>query len=474
MAGAMLVATRYARCASLSTRAKVVQTYYVKEAFLDKPKKLLSDTQQCMFAHSSDTFVHKAHPDLVYCIAYETSEHSGAHSTSTSRFYSSTDFFETEGRVEELGIGTHARGAVALSIVNNFVVVALENSTHGRSADPLFYVSVDAENWARTSLPHARVGRLREDAYFPSWMDAWGTRSTGFGFDVILDNHRALGTLVSDNMGTRFVESLAHANRNDLGLTDFEQVYGVTDVGIVNVVANAPDVEAHQAPKRLASRITFNDGRSWGPLRAPATDVEGMPIGCDISDVDTCSLHLHFVPVQHHLGRGFSGSAPGLVIGVGSVGAALRPYAECDTFLSSDAGKTWIMVRRDAHIHAFGDQGNIIVAAKDEGGRVSTVHYSFDLGKTWQELQLGFTIRVHALVTNPHAAVQKLLLLGHLASEDKDQNGGYAGVLLDFATVRSRQCGTGDFYKSYAREEKGKECIMGHKVRRANGVCSPS
>jgi hypothetical protein len=250
---------------------------------------------------------------------------------------------------------------------------------------------------------------------------------------------------------------------------DFEQVYGVDSVGIANVVTNAQDVEARRASKQLASRITFDDGRTWSALRAPARDVQGESIGCDTSDAEKCSLHLHSVTVPHNLGRVFSSPAPGFVMGVGSVGPMLRPYTECDTFLSTDAGATWTMVSRDAHIYEFGDQGSIIVAANDEEG-VDKVRYSVDLGKTWKELQLGVTMRARALITIPDATSQKFVLLGQLARKDKTQDGGYAAVFLDFAPVRSRQCGESNIEKWWARTAKDNQCIMGHKVRRGRGV----
>jgi hypothetical protein len=69
-------------------------------------------------------------------------------------------------------------------------------------------------------------------------------------------------------------------------------------------------------------------------------------------------------------------------MGVGSVGEALLPYEECDTFMSTDAGVTWNMIRKDAHKYEFGDQGSILVVINDED-KTDTIRYSLDLGKTW-------------------------------------------------------------------------------------------
>lgn len=67
---------------------------------------------------------------------------------------------------------------------------------------------------------------------------------------------------------------------------------------------------------------------------------------------------------------------------VGSIGESLLPYEESDTFLSTDAGISWKMVRMDAHKYEFGDQGSILVVVNDEEG-VDKIRYSLDLGKTW-------------------------------------------------------------------------------------------
>lgn len=123
-------------------------------------------------------------------------------------------------------------------------------------------------------------------------------------------------------------------------------------------------------------------GSSWARLRPPARDASGNSISCNLSEEDNCSLHLHSITNAHNFGRVFSSPAPGLIMGVGSIGPYLKPYDECDTFLSTDAGLTWEMVREDAHKYEFGDQGSIMVIVNDEDG-VNEVRYSSDLGRTW-------------------------------------------------------------------------------------------
>lgn len=122
-------------------------------------------------------------------------------------------------------------------------------------------------------------------------------------------------------------------------------------------------------------------GRTWSPLKPPATVLNGDKIPCNPDD-EKCSLHLHSVTLPHNFGRVFSSPAPGFVMGIGSIGEHLLPYDECDTFLSNDGGITWEMVRQDAQKYEFGDQGSILVTVNDEEG-VDYVNYSTDFGKTW-------------------------------------------------------------------------------------------
>lgn len=171
---------------------------------------------------------------------------------------------------------------------------------------------------------------------------------------------------------------------------------------------------------------------------------------------------------------------------VGSIGQHLKPYEDCDTFLSDDAGLTWKMVRTDAHKYEFGDQGSILVVVNDEEG-VDTIRYSTNMGKEWYVLRTslvnnnlshnsfcrksynyGIKMRSRLLMTIPDSTSQKFILVGQIARKDQTADQGrYAVVFLDFANTRARKCDENDFEKWYARAPNDKKCIMGHQV----GTC---
>ncbi|KAH8994731.1 Oligoxyloglucan reducing end-specific cellobiohydrolase [Lactarius hatsudake] len=446
------------------------ETYYTKEAFSDDPKLLLPEISQCSFARSSKAFKPRAHADMIYCVGFDTTSSTGYHSLSSSRLFSSTDFFTSEKRIEDLGINRGARGVVAFTIVSRYAVVALKDLRRATNSEILLYVTVDTRTWAQAQFPHASSARLRENAY-----TILESTTHSLAVDVMLNDSGAVGTLfVSDSSGTYFVESLKNTDRNEVGFIDYETLYGVDGVGLANIVANAQDVEGRDIPKELKTLITFDDGSSWSPLRPPSEDSEGHRISCNPSDADSCSLHLHSVTIPHNFGRIFSSPAPGFVMGVGSIGGALRTYEESDTFLSTDAGVTWSMVRRDAHKYEFGDQGGIIVAVNDEEA-VDFVSYSTDLGKTWKTLQLGVHIRARALSTLQDSASQKFLLLGQLSRQDATDEGRVASIFIDFAPMGRRKCGDDDFERWYARTAKNKRCLMGlkqwYKRRKLDADC---
>ena len=46
-------------------------------------------------------------------------------------------------------------------------------------------------------------------------------------------------------------------------------------------------------PSSSGTRITFDDGRSWQPVKAPSQDAEGKRVHHNQADSDICQLHFH-------------------------------------------------------------------------------------------------------------------------------------------------------------------------------------
>lgn len=153
-------------------------------------------------------------------------------------------------------------------------------------------------------------------------------------------------------------------------------------------------------------------------------------------------------------------------MGVGSVGAGLKPYEECDTFLSTDAGRSWKMVEQDAHKYEFGDDGAILVLVDDESA-TDHISYSLSEGKKWEKLNLGVSMRAKILTTLPDSTGQKFLLVGTQTRKDAGKEGRHVAIFIDFAPMGRRKCADKDFEKWYAKaggsHQQNSQCLMGHK-----------
>ena len=450
---------------------------------------MLEDTSRCLWAHSTKDVALDVPKELVYCVAYETSSSStsleslmgkleklasagGLRSITDSRLYSSKDFFQEEKTFVDLGIGKKARGVVGIGGVKGYIVVALKpgifgsddsgskNPTGQNGDEMLLYVTSDVSTWHKGLFPHGHG--LRENAYTI-------VESTPHSIlvDVLTDPAASSGTLfTSDSRGTNFVKSLEHTNRNIAGIVDFEKLESIEGIALANVISNPDEVDARTEAKKLKTKITLDDGSHWQSLKAPSIVSQGRKVECDTEQLSSCSLHLHSVTELRNYGRVFSSTAPGIVMGVGSIGPYLMPYDECDTFISTDAGQSWTAVAEGANKYEFGDQGSIIVMVDDEQVTDKIV-YSFDFGKTWTTFDLGVTVRVKLLTTIPDSTSTKFLLLGTLARASKESDSArHIIVQIDFGAMGRRKCTGDDFERWYARNIGGKpDCLMGHKVK---------
>lgn len=459
--------------------------FYTTNAFETQPSKLMEHTSKCMWAYSTKEFptdnAISIPKETIFCIAFEppTDQQvpipkfgnladwlSSVRSLRESRLYTSIDFFQTSPKFVDLGIGREARGVVGIGAIEGFLVAALKPTSDeypsGTSDEMVLYVSKDAQKWQRGIFPHGHG--LKENAY--TIVDS---NSYSIIVDVLTDPNSNSGTLFTSNSeGTYFVRSLEHTNRNLNGIVDFEKLENVDGVAVANILTNWQDFKTPNDPtdRKVQTRITYDDGARWTPIKAPAQDNKGNPVKCDTTDLQKCALHFHSVTSPHNYGRVFSSKAPGLVMGVGSIGEFLASYEDCDTFVSSDAGLTWTMATKDANMYEFGDQGSILILADDEEPS-SRIQYSFDYGKTWASYDLGVEVRARGLTTIPDSTSLKFLLVG-LASKKSatDSNKRNVVVFLDFAVVGKRTCAESDFEQWYARKmgPNGEaDCLMGHK-----------
>lgn len=363
------------------------------------------------------------------------------------RLVISDDFFAKEkDDIQEfepdLDMTKPVRGVNNVAVVKGYFLVA---TTSPRSDEMALYVTDNTKKWHRAMFPsadtHDHAHAITQGAYTV-------LESTSYSIQIdVMTSHpsRPMGVLFTSNSnGTFFTENIPYTNRNKKGLVDFENISGIQGVYLVNTVENGAKVEADGKSKSLVSKITFDDGRTFESLKA----------GDD-------TIHLHSVTELDNIGRVFSSTAPGLVMGNGNTGKSLGKAEDSDLFVSDDAGRSWKKALDGQHKYEFGDSGSILVAIKDSSkADIQTISYSLDHGEKWESVSFpdDLSIKPEFLTTVQDATSLKFLLVG-------SHKGEYHSIAIDFDGLHERQCAEGDMEDWHARADAdGKsQCIMGHK-----------
>lgn len=432
--------------------------YYTTDGFETKPAVLTRDTHGCVFAQSTESFS-LASPKTVVCVF------SGDTIWLEDRLMrTSSDWFVTS--TTAVAGGRPITGVSGLGALETFLVAAVVSLGTDEMA---LYVSDDAVNWARAQFPSDDSGILKQDAYTLLSSPPYSIR-----VDVLtsVSYLNPTGALFSSNSnGTYFTKLLDHTNRAFSGLVDYEKIQNIQGIVMANVVDNWKRLEKDRSlDKKLVTRISFDEGRKWQPLEPP---VDGP---CESGD--GCSVHLHSITSLSNVGNAYSSPAPGLVLGVGSVGASLDEYKSCDLYISDDAGLTWRFALQGPYKYAFGDAGSIVLAIKDDGKPVSMLWYSPDRGASWDTMNIGSRVIPQMLATSQDATTQKFLLVATDDGEGSSFDRKTSYFAIDFAGLHDRKCDPEkDFERWYARyDEDGKpDCLMGHKQfflrRKADADC---
>lgn len=242
-----------------------------------------------------------------------------------------------------------------------------------------------------------------------------------------------------------FIESLDYTNRDQYDNVDYELVSNVDGVILANTVSNGQQVIKNNAVSIIQSKISFDQGVTWTGLTAGRS-----------------SLHLHSL-VQRYMnnpnapGKYFSSPVPGILLGVGNTGSSLKSYDEGDTYISLDSGLTWSKTLNGPHLFEFGDQGSIIVAI-EENADVSTIKYTANQGKSWQQASLDSTIQAKLLTTTPDSTNFKFLVSGSTSS------GSYKTFYLSFDGLYKTRCQSSDF-ETWTLKGSGSNdvCVSGYK-----------
>lgn len=269
----------------------------------------------------------------------------------------------------------------------------------------------------------------------------------------------------SNSNGSYYVMSLENANRNEVGIVDFEKMQGIEGIAIANRVSNPGEANVGN-PKRLETVMTADAGSRWIPLTPPEKDSNGKKYDCKGND---CHLHLHCYSERKNARDLFSlSSAVGLMVGVGNVGNQLQPYNQGDMFLTRDAGKSWTEIQKGTHLWEFADQGALLMLVDDKEP-TNEVKYTTNEGKTWKTYKFADKserIKVDDIITQPDGTSQKYVIFG-----EERRSGKTVAYHIDFSAVQPTKCKldlnnpeNDDFELWSPEDTRGEKCLFGREV----------
>lgn len=362
------------------------------------------------------------------------------------------DFIEDKGNMKVVHRNTRDFATMA-----EFIVVATENQT----ASTLHaWASVNGQDYAQAHWP-VNFDVDHESLY--TVLDS-STHAVNLFVETAGDAKRRFGSILKSNSnGTSYVLSISNVNCDEFGFVDFEKMLGLQGVVLVNTVQN-PSADSE---KKLQTRISHNDGAEWSFLPPPKKDLDGNSFGCQsTAGDDNCALHIHGYTERLDHGKTYSSeSAVGIMFGCGNVGAVLGDAKEADTFMTTDAGISWKMVKKGRWTWSFGDQGSIIVLGQQDTATKS-LSYTLDEGKTWSDYVFSDSEMVITDITTLRSgASRNFLLWAH-------QGDNLFTINLDFSGLTNEQCvfDKDDRKKSdydlwtpmHPKQPDG--CLFGHKA----------
>jgi hypothetical protein len=385
---------------------------------------------------------------LIYCEARE--RESNEKEDNKMQLVSSEDFFMKSPKV-------HFKNVVDFATMSEFIVVATKDEAHSTLKVD---ASVDGSTFADAEFPHGfEVDHQQGYTVLDS-----STHSVFLHVTVNNDNGLEYGTIIKSNSnGTSYVLSLDAVDRDTNGYVDFEKMFGIEGVAMVNVVANYKSKDYRKEGKKLKTMITHNDGGEWDYLPPPGKDFDGKKFGCS-GGLSKCSLHIHGYTERADKSHVFySQSAIGLMMGTGNVGEYLSGLNEADTFMTADGGITWKSVKKGAYMWEFGDQGSIVVIVK-ERTLTNVIHYSLDEGDTWLDYKFSDKeIEIDDITTVPSDNARNFLLWGYNGDEIMTINIDFTGLTDTQCKLDENNVEAGDYYLWTPKHPKqDNDCLFGH------------
>uniref|UniRef100_A0A3Q2QQ31 Sortilin related VPS10 domain containing receptor 3 n=1 Tax=Fundulus heteroclitus TaxID=8078 RepID=A0A3Q2QQ31_FUNHE len=318
--------------------------------------------------------------------------------------------------------------------------IFIQVPTSGRAS---YYVSYKREAFIQIKLPKYS---LPKDLHIVSTdgkqvfaaVQEWNQNDT---YNLYLSDTRGIYfTLAMENVKT--TKGIA-GNQ----MLDLYEVAGIKGMLIAN----------KKQDNQVKTYITYNKGRDWRLLQAPAADLEGNDIHCILP---FCSLHLQLQTSENPYVSGTistKSSAPGIIVATGNIGAELS-YNNVGMFVSSDAGNSWRPIFEEEHNIWFLDRGGAIVAVKQPSVPTRHLWVSFDEGSHWTQHSFSTVpLFVDGVLVEAGAENQIMTFFGHFSHRSEWQL-----IKIDYKSIFSRKCTEKD-YHTWHLHNQGEPCVMGQK-----------
>uniref|UniRef100_A0A8C4S2L0 Sortilin related VPS10 domain containing receptor 3 n=1 Tax=Erpetoichthys calabaricus TaxID=27687 RepID=A0A8C4S2L0_ERPCA len=318
--------------------------------------------------------------------------------------------------------------------------VFLQVTTGGRAS---YYVSYRREAFARIKVPKYSLPKdmhiisTDENQVFAA-VQEWNQNDT---YNLYTSDPRGIYfTLALENVKTsRGVEGNI--------MIDLYEVAGIKGILIAN----------RKLDNQVKTYITYNKGRDWRLLQAPATDLMGNDIYCILP---FCSLHLHLQASENPYTSGSISSkesAPGIIVATGNIGSELS-FNDVGMFISADSGNNWRQIFEEEYSVWFLDKGGALVAVKQASVPIRHIWISFDEGKQWSKYSFTLTpLFVDGVLVEPGTENQIMTFFGHFSHRSEWQL-----VKVDYKSIFGRGCTEGD-YQTWQLHNQGDPCVMGEK-----------
>ncbi|KAG2462724.1 SORC1 protein, partial [Polypterus senegalus] len=230
-------------------------------------------------------------------------------------------------------------------------------------------------------------------------------------------------------------------------MIDLYEVAGIKGILIAN----------RKLDNQVKTYITYNKGRDWRLLQAPATDLMGNDIYCILP---FCSLHLHLQASENPYTSGSISSkesAPGIIVATGNIGSELS-FNDVGMFISADSGNNWRQIFEEEYSVWFLDKGGALVAVKQASVPIRHIWISFDEGKQWSKYSFTLIpLFVDGVLVEPGTENQIMTFFGHFSHRSEWQL-----VKVDYKSIFGRGCTEGD-YQTWQLHNQGDPCVMGKK-----------